>query len=161
MSLKQDCDRLKQVRPAKPGSQVPETREATAETLKDARAFVLHVIAATLSAMAGVAVALALGLAGQVVFFVPVFIVAALTGAFVRGRLPVPGIDWLWLPAAIWFAGWAVASVPEGIEHFKRVFIGTGYCGDFSCAGQWFVTSPLVGSLSYVMAARAKRSSWS
>ena len=123
----------------------------------DARAFVLHLIAAMLSTMAGVAVALALGMDGDVVLFVPVFIAAALAGAFVRGRLPASGIDWLWLPAAIWFAGWAVASVPEGADHFKRVFIGTGYCGDFSCAGQWFVTSPLVGSLSYVMAARAKR----
>jgi hypothetical protein len=126
-------------------------------SLEDAGAFVLHVIAVTLSAMAGVAVALALGLAGQVVLFVPVFIAAVLTGAFVRGRLPVPGIDWLWLPAAIWFAGWAVENVPEGIDHFKRVFIGTGYCGDFSCAGQWFVTSPFVGTLSYVMVVRAKR----
>ena len=56
----------------------------------------------------------------------------------------------MWVPAAVWFAGWALSSIPEGMDHFTRVFIGTGYCGDFACAGQWFVTSPLVGSLSYV-----------
>lgn len=122
----------------------------------DAGAFVLHVIAAIVSTMAGVAVALALGLDGQVVLFIPVFIAAVLAGILVAGRLGTGGITWVWLPAAIWFAGWAVASVPEGIDHFMTVFIGTGYCGDFSCAGQWFVTSPLVGSVSYVMASRAK-----
>jgi hypothetical protein len=122
----------------------------------EARAFFLHLIAAMLSTMAGVVVALALGVDGDVVLFVPVVIVAAVAGAVVRRRLPSPGINWLWLPAAVWFAGWAVASVPEGADHFKRVFIGTGYCGDFACAGQWFVTSPLIGSLSYVMAARAR-----
>ena len=126
-------------------------------SLEDARAFVLHLIAAMLSTMAGVAVALALGLAGKVVLFVPVLIAAALTGAFVRGRLRAAGINWVWVPAAVWFAGWALSSIPEGMDHFTRVFIGTGHCGDFACAGQWFVTSPLVGSLSYVMAARVKR----
>ena len=126
-------------------------------TLEDARAFVLHVIAAILSTMAGVVVALALGLAGKVVLFVPVVIAAAVTGVFVRGRLRAAGINWVWAPAAVWFVGWALASIPEGMDHFTMVFIGTGYCGDFACAGQWVVTSPLVGSLAYVIAARAKR----
>ena len=126
-------------------------------SLEDARAFVLHVIAAMISTMAGVAVALALGLGGEIVLFVPVFIAAALMGAFVRGRLSAAGINWVWVPAGVWFVGWALSSIPEGMDHFTRVFIGTGYCGDFACAGQWVVTSPLVGILSYVMAARAKR----
>ena len=123
----------------------------------DARTFVLHLIAVMLSTIAGLAVALALGLAGEVVLFGPVFIAAGLTGAFIRGRLSVAAIKWAWVPAAVWFVGWALSSIPEGMNHFTRVFIGTGYCGDFACAGQWFVTSPLVGSLSYVMAARATR----
>lgn len=126
-------------------------------SLDDARAFVLHVIAAMLSTMAGVAVSLALGLDGEIALFLPVFIAAAVAGAFVRGRLRGLGINWVWVPAAIWFVGWALSSIPEGMDHFKTVFLGTGYCGDFVCAGQWFVTSPLVGSLSYMMAARVKR----
>jgi hypothetical protein len=126
-------------------------------SLDDVRAFVLHVVAAMLSTMAGVAVALALGWAGEVVLYVPVLIAAGLTGAFVRGRLRLAGINWVWMGTAAWFVGWALSSIPEGIDHFKTVFIGTGYCGDFACAGQWFVTSPLVGSLSYVTGARARR----
>jgi hypothetical protein len=125
-------------------------------SLEDARAFVLHLLAAMLSTMAGVAVALALGWAGKVVLFVPVLIAAALTGAFVRGRLRLAGINWVWVATAVWFVGWALSSIPEGMDHFKTVFIGTGYCGDFACSGQWFVTSRLMGSLSYVMAARAR-----
>ena len=123
----------------------------------NARTFVLHLIAAMLSTMAGVAVAFALGLDGEVTLFVPVVIAAAAMGAFIRGRLGVAAINWVWVPAAVWFVGWALSSIPEGMEHFKTVFIGSGYCGDFACAGQWFVTSPLVGSLSYVLAARARR----
>jgi hypothetical protein len=103
---------------------------------------------AMLATVAGVAVALALGLDGDLTLFVPVFIAAAAMGALTRGRLNGTAINVAWVPAAVWFVGWALASIPEGMDHFMRTFIGSGYCGDFACAGQWFITSPLVGSLS-------------
>jgi hypothetical protein len=100
------------------------------------------------------AVALALGLAGKVALFAPVIAAASLTGLVMASRLNAAKATLLWMPATIWFVGWAVVSFSEGLDHFMRVFVGTGYCGDFSCAGQFLVTSPLVGSVSYLVAVR-------
>jgi hypothetical protein len=99
-------------------------------------------------------VALILGLAGTIELFAPVIATTMVTGWFVAGRLNTQAARWIWLPAAIWFAGWTLPGWSLGLDHFMRVFVGAGYCGDFSCAGQWFVTSPLVGSLSYAMTVR-------
>jgi hypothetical protein len=63
------------------------------------------------------------------------------------------------VPPAVWFAGWALADIPNGLMHFMRTFVGTGYCGDLSCVGQWVVTTPLVGGVAYALAVRARRRS--
>jgi hypothetical protein len=52
--------------------------------------------------------------------------------------------------------GWAFFDLLTlGLDHFMRVFVGAGFCGDFACAGQFFVTGPLVGSISYAIAGAA------
>jgi hypothetical protein len=117
-------------------------------------AFFVHLGAATVSAFAGVVVSLVLGLAGRIELFAPVVAASSLTGWFMPRRLNPVAAAWVWVPAAIWFVGWAFASFSLGLDHFTRVFVGIGYCGDFACAGQWFVTSPLVGSISYVAVVR-------
>jgi hypothetical protein len=116
--------------------------------------FFLHLGVATVSTVSGLAAALMLGLAGTIELFAPVVVAAIVTGWFVAGRLNAQAATWVWVPAAIWFSGWALSSWSLGLDHFMRVFVGVGYCGDFSCAGQWFVTSPLVGSISYVLTVR-------
>lgn len=120
------------------------------------KAFLLHLLAAMVSTAIGVVAALALGLAGEAALFAPVAVAAGLTGLILASRLDALKASFVWIPAAIWFIGWAVVSVPQGLDHFMRVFVGTGFCGDFSCAGQVFVTSPLVGSLSYLVAFRGR-----
>jgi hypothetical protein len=116
--------------------------------------FFLHLGAATASSVSGLAVALVLGLAGKIGLFAPVVLTASLAGWFMASRLNAARAAWVWMPAAIWFAGWAFSSFSQGLDHFVRVFVGAGYCGDFACAGQLFVTSPLVGSVSYVVVVR-------
>ena len=118
-------------------------------------AFFRHLGIATVATAVGLIAALILGLAGTIWLFAPVVVTAIVTGWFVASRMDTRAATWIWVPAAIWFAGWAVSSWSLGLHHFMRTFVGVGYCGDFSCAGQWFVTSPLVGSISYVLTVRA------
>ena len=117
-------------------------------------AFFLHLGIATVATALGLTAALILGLAGTIGLFAPVVVAAIVAGWFVAGRLNTRAASCIWVPAAIWFAGWTLSSWSLGLDHFMRTFVGVGYCGDFSCAGQWFVTSPLVGSISYVLTVR-------
>ena len=119
-----------------------------------AAAFFRHLGIATVATALGLTAALSLGLAGSIGLFAPVVVAAIVTGWFVAGRLNARAARWIWVPAALWSAGWALSSSSLGLDHFMRTFIGTGYCGDFSCAGQWFVTSPMVGSIAYVLTVR-------
>jgi hypothetical protein len=125
-------------------------------------AFLLHLAAVTAATAGGVVIALVAGVAGQPALFVPVVVTAGLTSALLSSRLNADAAVWTIVPALLWFAGWAISSVSYGLDHFNRVFIGTGYCGDFSCAGQAFVTGPLVGTVAYAIVAqvadRARRS---
>jgi hypothetical protein len=100
-----------------------------------------------------------LGLSGEIGLFAPVVGAAIVAGWFTASRLDARAATWIWVPAAIWFAGWALSSSSLGVDHFMRVFVGVGGCPDFSCAGQWFVTSPLVGSISYVAIVRGMAAS--
>jgi len=103
-------------------------------------------------------VALMLGLEGQIALFAPVIAATSLTGwLMANGEHAERLAPWVCVPFAIWFGGWALEGVFgwRGLDHFMQVFVGTGYCGDFSCAGQWFVTAPLVGSVSYAIVVRA------
>ena len=117
-------------------------------------AFFRHLGIAFVATAVGLTAGLALGLAGTIALFAPVVVAAMVTGWFVAGRLNTRAASWIWVPPALWFAGWALSSWSLGLHHFMKTFVGVGYCGDFSCAGQWFVTSPLVGSISYVLTVR-------
>jgi hypothetical protein len=117
-------------------------------------AFFLHLGIATAATTSGLIAALVLGLAGTLGLFAPVVAAAIVAGWLVAGRMSAQAATWIWLPAAIWFAGWTLSSWSLGLDHFMRTFVGVGYCGDFSCAGQWFVTSPLIGIISYVVTVR-------
>lgn len=119
-------------------------------------AFFLHLIAATVATFSALAAGLVLGLAGQLALFAPVVVAASVTGWFTTSRLNPAAAAWVWVPTAIWFAGWAFFDLLTlGLDHFMRVFVGTGFCGDFACAGQFFVTGPLVGSISYAVVGRS------
>lgn len=119
-------------------------------------AFLFHLIAATAATVAGLAVALVAGFEGHLAFFLPVVILGGLGGAFAGQFRPDSGVAWVVLPAGIWFAGWAGGAIySDGLgSRFVTAFIGTGYCGDFSCTGQILVTAPLVGTVCYAVAAR-------
>lgn len=118
-------------------------------------AFLLHLGAAAAATVAGAAIGVVLGLTGHVALFAPVAVAAGLTGMLTARRLNAANAAFVWMPATVWFVGWAVASFPLGLNHFMRVFVGTGYCGDFSCTGQFLVTSPMVGSVAYFVGVRA------
>ena len=97
-----------------------------------------------------------MGLAGQLALFAPVVVAASVTGWFTTRRLNPAAAARIWVPTAIWFAGWAFFDLLTlGLDHFMRVFVGVGFCGDFACAGQFLVTGPLVGSISYAVAGRS------
>lgn len=113
-------------------------------------AFFLHLIAATVATLIALSAGLALALAGQLALFAPVVVAASVTAWFTASRLNPAAAAWVWVPTAIWFAGWAFYDLLMfGLDHFMRVFVGVGSCGDFACAGQFFVTGPLVGNISY------------
>lgn len=113
--------------------------------------FLLHLGASAAWTAAGVFVALLFGWDGHRVLFIPVILTTSIGGWLMRGRSNPSVALWICVPPAIWFAGWAIVDLTKhGLEHFNRVFLGAGYCGDFSCAGQLFVTSPLVGTVTYV-----------
>ena len=119
-------------------------------------AFFLHLIAAAVATLSALSAGLVLGLAGQLALFAPVVVAAGVTAWFTTSRLNPAAAAWVWVPAAIWFAGWAFFDVlTSGLDHFMRAFIGVGFCGDFACAGQFFVTGPLVGSISYAVVGRS------
>ena len=116
-------------------------------------AFVLHLVAATVATLSALSVGLAFGLAGQLALFAPVVVAASVTGWFTISRVNPAAATWVWVPTAIWFVGWAFFDLLTlGLDHFMRVFVGVGFCGDFACAGQFFVTAPLVGTISYAVA---------
>lgn len=119
-------------------------------------AFFLHLIAATVATFAALSAGLVLGLAGQLALFAPVVVAAIVTGWFTTRRLNPSAAAWVWVPTAIWFAGWALFDLLTlGLDHFMTAFVGVGFCGDFACAGQFFVTGPLVGSISYAVVGRS------
>ncbi|MEO7189903.1 MAG: hypothetical protein ABI051_02490 [Vicinamibacterales bacterium] len=62
------------------------------------------------------AVALVLGLAGNVALFAPVAAAASLTGWFMASRLNAAKAALVWMPATIWFVGWAFVSLSETLE---------------------------------------------
>lgn len=117
--------------------------------------FLLHLGAAAAATIVGAAIGVVLGLTGHVALFAPVAVAAGLTGMVTARWLNAANVAPVWVPATIWFVCWTIVSLSLGVNHFMAVFIGTGYCGDFSCAGQFFVTSPLVGSVAYLVAVRA------
>ena len=119
-------------------------------------AFVLHLIAATVATVSALSAGLVLGLAGQRALFVPVVVAASVTAWFTTSRVNPAAAAWVWVPTAIWFSGWAFFDLLTlGLDHFMRVFVGVGFCGDFVCAGQFFVTGPLIGSISYAIVGRS------
>ena len=119
-------------------------------------AFFLHLMAATVATLGGLTAGAVLGLAGQLALFAPVVVAASVTGWFTTRRLSPAAAAWIWVPTAIWFAGWAFFDLfTLGLDHFMRVFVGVGFCGDFACAAQFLVTGPLVGSVSYAVAGRS------
>lgn len=153
--MSQDCPRCRQLSPDD-ALRCDCGYDFTTRSGNFTTAFFLHLMAATVATFGGLSAGLVLGLAGQLALFAPVVVAAGVTGWFTIRRLNPAPAAWVWVPTAIWFAGWAcVDLLTLGLDHFVRVFVGTGYCGDFACAGQFFVTGPLVGSISYAVVARS------
>ncbi len=116
--------------------------------------FVLHAVIGGATSLATAVAAVALGMDGNPALLALVAVVAMLAGAFVGRRADSSKATWSWIPAALWFAAWVIPTLLDsGEPHFGQTFIGNGYCGDFSCAGQVLVTAPFLGSVVYVWAA--------
>ena len=118
-------------------------------------AFVGHSVAAVAISLFGAIAAGLLGMLGNVSLLIAVAVVAMLGGTFVAKHVDGSKAKWSWIPGTLWFAGWVIPTLLDsGEPHFERTFIGNGYCGDFSCMGQVFVTAPFIGSVVYAWAAR-------
>ena len=118
----------------------------------------LHVAVSLGCAVVGSLIGSTTGLDGTITFFLPVAVLAAASGFAVRRLRPdlTAFVPWILLPTSVVFVAAVVTEGlydwPEGIE---LQFIGTGYCGEYSCMGQMYATAPLIASIAYALAACA------
>jgi hypothetical protein len=94
---------------------------------------------------------------GRISLFLPSVLLGFVAGAMSarRGNQPSPTtMAAMVAGSAVWLSLWvSQANLYDWPNGFEASFTGTGFCGDFSCAGQVFVTTPFVVSLAYVTGA--------
>jgi hypothetical protein len=118
------------------------------------KAFGTHLTFVCTAAAIGAVIGFLFPWSGTPFYFLPVAAVGVTLGFRRRLRNALASRPWtivaLLLPATAWL-GYQLSHAdvyawPLGVE---MAFTGSGYCGDFACAQQVFVTMPFVWSLAY------------